>query len=71
MMRPILLERGTVFRRVLSRRFVAYACSQEAAAVEAAYIGNLVASITVTKIGRTGTASPTEILERHRSLMNL
>ena len=41
------------------------------AAVEAAYIGNLVASITVTKIGTTGTASPTEILERHRSLTNL
>ena len=40
------------------------------AAVDAAYIGNLVASITVTKIGTTGTATPTEILERHRSLMN-
>ena len=36
------------------------------AAVDAAYIGNLVASITVTKIGTTGTASPTEILQRHR-----
>ena len=41
------------------------------AAVDAAYIGNLVASITVTKIGTTGTASSTEILERHRSLANL
>ena len=40
------------------------------AAVHAAYIGNLVASITVTKIGTTGTASHTEILERHRSLTN-
>ncbi len=40
------------------------------AAVDAAYIGNLVASITVTKIGTTGTASRTEILERHRSLAN-
>ena len=40
-------------------------------AVEAAYIGNLVASITVTKIGTTGTASPAEVLERHRSLANL
>ena len=40
-------------------------------AVEAAYVGNLVASITVTKIGTTGTASPTEVLERHRSLANL
>jgi len=40
-------------------------------AVEAAYVGNLVASITVTKIGTTGTASPTEVLQRHRSLANL
>ena len=40
------------------------------ATVEAAYVGNLVASITVTKIGTTGTASPAEILKRHRSLMN-
>lgn len=41
---------------------------QEEAAVAAAYVGNLVASITVTKIGTTGTASPGEVLERHRSL---
>ncbi|RKU22476.1 carbohydrate kinase [Candidatus Poribacteria bacterium] len=41
------------------------------AAVEAAYVGNLVASITVTKIGTTGTAAPAEILERHRSFENL
>lgn len=41
------------------------------AAVEAAYIGNLVASITVTKIGTTGTASPAEILKRHRSFASL
>ena len=41
------------------------------AAAEAAYIGNLVASITVTKIGTTGTASPAEILERHRNNTNL
>lgn len=34
----------------------------------AAYVGNLVASITVTKLGETGTASPEEILQRHRSL---
>ncbi len=40
-------------------------------AIEAAYVGNLVASITVTKIGTTGTASPVEVLERHRSLANL
>jgi bifunctional ADP-heptose synthase (sugar kinase/adenylyltransferase) len=44
--------------------------SQEAAA-EAAYVGNLVAAITVTKIGTTGTASPTEVLECYRSLVNL
>ena len=36
--------------------------------IKAAYIGNLVASITVTKIGTTGTASPEEILEKHRSI---
>ena len=42
-----------------------------AAAAEAAYIGNLVASITVTKIGTTGTASPAEILERHRNSIHL
>ena len=40
--------------------------SQAEASVEAAYVGNLVASITVTKIGTTGTASPAEILQRHR-----
>ena len=45
--------------------------SQEAAAVAAAYFGNLVASITVTKIGTTGTASPAEILERHRNCVSL
>ena len=45
--------------------------SQEEAAAEAAYVGNLVASITVTKIGTTGTASPAEILERHRHYMSL
>ncbi len=38
------------------------------AAVEAAYLGNLVASITVTKIGTTGTATPEEVLERFWSL---
>lgn len=35
---------------------------------KAAYIGNLVASITVTKIGTTGTASPEEILEKNRKI---
>ena len=43
----------------------------EEAAIAAAYIGNLVASITVTKIGTTGTASPEEILERYRNYINL
>ena len=38
------------------------------AAVQAAYLGNLIASITVTKIGTTGTATPEEVLERYRSL---
>ena len=56
----------------VSAGLVATLCSLGVdAAVDAAYIGNLVASITVTKIGTTGTASPTEILERHRSLANL
>ena len=32
--------------------------------LEAAQVGNLVASVTVTKIGTTGTASHTEVLER-------
>ena len=45
--------------------------SQAEATVEAAYVGNLVASITVTKIGTTGTASPTEILQRHRDHVDL
>jgi len=36
--------------------------------VEAALVGNLVASITVTKIGTTGTASPDEVLRRYRSV---
>ena len=38
------------------------------ASVEAAYVGNLVASITVTRIGTTGSATPEEVLERHRGL---
>lgn len=45
--------------------------SQAEAFAEAAYVGNLVASITVTKIGTTGTASPAEILQRHRDHENL
>ncbi len=53
----------------VSAGIVSTLCSLGAeAVVEAAYLGNLVASITVTKIGTTGTASPEEVLERHRSL---
>ncbi len=60
----------------VSAGLVATLCSLHASrgedvAVAAAYVGNLVASITVTKIGTTGTASPTEILERHRNSMSL
>lgn len=60
----------------VSAGLVAVLCSLRAsrgsdAAIEAAYVGNLVASITVTKIGTTGTASPAEILERHRNCINL
>ena len=36
--------------------------------LEAAQVGNLVASVTVTKIGTTGTASHTEIIERLRGI---
>lgn len=32
---------------------------------EAAYVGNVVASITITKIGTTGTATPAEIRQRN------
>jgi sugar/nucleoside kinase (ribokinase family) len=45
--------------------------SQAEASIEAAYVGNLVASITVTKIGTTGTASPEEILQRHQDYVKL
>ena len=55
----------------VSAGLVAMLCSQAEAPVEAAYVGNLVASITVTKIGTTGTASPAEILQRHRDYVNL
>ena len=58
----------------VSAGLVATLCSRDAsqteASVEAAYVGNLVASITVTKIGTTGTASPAEILQRHRDYVN-
>ena len=59
----------------VSAGLVATLCSlratQAQASVAAAYVGNLVASITVTKIGTTGTASPTEIRQRHRDYVNL
>ena len=42
-------------------------CLGKEYAVEAAYVANLVASITITKIGTTGIASPEEILESHRN----
>jgi len=38
--------------------------SSGASAVEAATIGNIVASITITKLGVTGTATPKEVLSR-------
>ncbi len=36
--------------------------------LEAAQVGNLVASVTVTKIGTTGTASHKEVIERFREI---
>ncbi len=36
--------------------------------LEAAQLGNLVASVTVTKIGKTGTASHAEVVERFREI---
>ncbi len=36
--------------------------------LEAARVGNLVASVTVTKIGTTGTASHAEVIERFREI---
>lgn len=36
--------------------------------VEAALVGNMVASITIQQIGTTGTATPQQVLERHRDL---
>lgn len=39
--------------------------SSGASAVEAATIGNIVASITITKLGVTGTATPNEVLSRY------
>ena len=42
-------------------------CLGKENAIEAAYVGNLVASITITKVGTTGTATPEEILEKHRN----
>ena len=51
----------------VSAGIVATLCSMgKEKIVEAAYIGNLVASITITKIGTTGTASPEEILKKYK-----
>lgn len=36
---------------------------------EAAAVGNLVASITIQQVGTTGTASPGQVLARHRELL--
>jgi len=43
---------------------IAVALAAGAAPQEAAFFGNLVASVTITKIGTTGTASPHEIFAR-------
>jgi bifunctional ADP-heptose synthase (sugar kinase/adenylyltransferase) len=40
-----------------------------ASPVEAALVGNLVASITVQQIGTTGTATREEVLNRHREVL--
>ena len=55
----------------VSAGLVATLCSLHTSQEAAAYVGNLVASITVTKIGTTGTASPAEILKRHQEDANL
>ena len=44
------------------------ALTSSATAVEAAEIGNLVASITVQQLGTTGTASPEQVLTRRRRM---
>ena len=36
--------------------------------LEAAQVGNLVASVTVTKIGTTGAASHAEVIDRFREI---
>ena len=36
-----------------------------ASPAEAAYIGNLIGSITIEQIGTTGTATPEQLLRRH------
>lgn len=42
--------------------------SSRASAVEAATIGNIVGSITITKLGVTGTATPEEIISRFEEI---
>lgn len=48
---------------------LALACG--ASVWEAAFLGNLVASITITKLGTTGTASPQEVLKRYEEWQQL
>lgn len=38
--------------------------------LEAAYVGNLVASITVQQLGTTGTATPAQLFQRHQQSAN-
>jgi rfaE bifunctional protein kinase chain/domain len=52
---------GDTFHAAIAAFLAAGATTQEAA-----YMGNLAASVTVAKIGSTGTASPQEILSRYR-----
>lgn len=47
---------------------IAAALCCEASNAQAALIGNLVASITIQQIGATGTATPQQVLDRHRDL---
>ena len=44
---------------------IACALGAGASSLEAALIGNLAASVTIKKIGTTGTASPAEILDNY------
>ena len=50
---------------------IACALAAGATPLEAATLGNLVASITVQQIGTTGTATPAQVLERNRTIKQL